>query len=115
MRKAGLGYIAVALALVVVFAPRPWGADDASGKGGDGGLLISRALAPTIDAVDVREQESARSTRAAAPTLWMVCLLAIIVGGLHRKAFFLIDPPSRRRLVVGAGTRGCRAPPLSLV
>lgn len=114
MRRASFGYVALALAIVVVFAPRPLGGGESSRADGDGGLLIGRALAPAIDAVNIREQDSARSMREPAPAFWMVCLPALTMIGLARRAFSLIDPPSRRRLVAAVGSRGCRAPPPSL-
>ena len=114
MRRASFGYVALALAIVVVFAPRPLGGGESSRADGDGGLLIGRALAPAIDAVNIREQDSARSMRQPAPAFWMVCLPALAMIGLALRAFSLIDPSCRRRLVATVGSRGCRAPPPSL-
>ena len=114
MRRAGLGYAALALALVVVFAPRPWGSEDSLRTSGESGILISRALAPTIDAASIRERDSGRAMRDPVTALWIVCLLAVAVGAQRWRAFALIDPPSRRWLDAGVAIRGCRAPPLSL-
>lgn len=113
MRRAGFGYAALALALVVVFAPRPW-SEDSLRTGGESGLLISRALAPTIDAVNIPERDSGRAMRDPVTALWIVCLLAVAVGAQRWRAFALIDPPSRRWLDTAVAIRGCRAPPRSL-
>lgn len=115
MRRAAFGYVALALALVVVFAPPPSGADGAPREGGAGGKLIGRALAPTIDTVDVREQDTARSVRDSVPLLWMVCLLALSLASPRRRTATPTDPSFRSSPFAASKGRGCRAPPLSLV
>jgi hypothetical protein len=114
MRRLGFHLAALALAVVIVFAPRPWGSDVSPSIGGESGVLVGRVLAPTIDAVEFREQDSARAMRQPAPTLWWICLIGIATAGLFRRTFGLTDPITHRRLVVAVDSRGCRAPPAVL-
>ena len=112
MKRIGFRAGAIAIALVVVFAPGPSGRDASKGPDRSSEPLIGRALAPTIDAGDVREQETSRMTRAPIRALWAVCLLVLIALGVRRRVFLLVDPPRRRRSAIAVSTNGCRAPPV---
>jgi hypothetical protein len=114
MRRSGFHYGAVVLAVVIVFAPRPPAIEVSSSPGDERGLLIGRALAPTIDAVDIRKQDTGRSMRKPTPAFWMVCVLAAAAMGLCLRALSLIKSLSQRLLIAAVGTRGSRAPPLVL-
>ena len=109
MRRTGLGYAALAVSITVVFAPRPTGSDptpvDVHSES-----LFSRVLAPTIDRMDVRERNVARTVVQAAP-LWLSLLVAIVA--LPRLlALFSLEPSRSVRLRARTTlSHGCRAPP----
>lgn len=111
MKQLGFRAAATAIALVIVFAPSPSGRDASREADHGNGPLIGRALAPTIDAVDVREQETSRSARQSVRALWSVGVLALAIAGVRQRVFRLADPSCRRRSVSAVNTRGCRAPP----
>jgi hypothetical protein len=111
MRHLGYRAAAIGTGLLIVFAPSPSRhpvSDEASRTKGP---LIGRALAPTIDVADVREQEASRTTRQPVRAVWAVGVLVLALAGLRRRILRLVDPSQRRRLHVAAKTCGCRAPP----
>ena len=109
MRRKGLGYVALAVSTVFVFAPRPAG-DGSSSAGAESESLFSRVLAPTVDTVDVRERNTARVLAQTAP-LWLALLVALVF--LPRLLAFFSLPTARPRRLRDRSTssHGCRAPP----
>ena len=108
MRRKVLGYAALAIAIALVFAPRPTGRDDITSS--EYGSLFSRVLAPTVDDVDVRERNVTRATTETAP-LWLALFVVLLAYRSPKLLYLLLEPrPSRLRRDPVAG-RGCRAPP----
>lgn len=106
MKRPGLGVLAIAIAVVVVFAPRPSG----SNKGAYGEApLIGRVLAPTFDAAHTLEQNHADPNRKPGSALWPEGVAAVAVTPLAQ-SLDLRDPLSRLPKT-GLDSRASRAPP----
>ena len=113
MRRNGLGYGALAVSIVFVFAPRPAGGSS-SLVGAENESLFSRVLAPTVDTVDVRERNAARAVAQTAP-LWLVLSVAFVALPRLLALFSLPARRPRRPRDRGDSSHACRAPPVTSV
>ncbi|MEA2507110.1 MAG: hypothetical protein QOH48_1728 [Actinomycetota bacterium] len=107
-------FIATALVIMIVFAPRPWRSDAVANPGGGRNLRVGQVLAPAFDASDVREQDLGKFIRVPALPLLLACVISVAITTLPRRLFTLTESPPSRRLSP-VDPRGTRAPPSILL
>jgi di/tricarboxylate transporter len=111
VKRSYLGLVALAVAVVVVFAPRPWGNDSQTGIREPASPLIGRVLAPTIDGGALHEQRYDGPTKDSGPFLWLACAIGLALAIRPRRLFDLADRLARVRSNAHLATQPTRAPP----
>ncbi len=112
MKRHGLGLAALAVAVIVVFAPRPWLPDSPTGSGDPSAPLVGRILSPAVNQGELQEQRYEHSAKDVGFVLWVVAAawLALILH--NRRSFLQEDPPESPESYILSDSEPSRAPPL---
>lgn len=111
MRRAGLGYVAVAVVAAVVFAPPPNTVHARSSSRGERSSLLGPVLAPSVTAADLREKENNPIPRKPLLPIWIGCLTVVALA-VTRRIIFVLAASRPPTIKVGSPNGlGGRAPP----
>jgi hypothetical protein len=111
VKRPILGFIATAVALMILFAPGPSGADGQARSHFGRTFRAGRVLAPAFDAIDIRDQDIGKLSRDSAPTLLVAPVVGPALITLFRRIFTLTEPPCGRWLLRPLHAGLSRAPP----
>jgi hypothetical protein len=111
VKRHGLGLAALAIAVVVVFAPRPWLPDSPSGSGDPSAPLVGRILSPTFNQGELQEQRYEHSTRDVGFVLWVVAATGLALILLNRRSYLQEEPLESSESYIVSTSEPSRAPP----
>jgi hypothetical protein len=113
MKRPILGFIAITVALMIVFAPGPSRGDRGMHSHLGENFRAGRILAPTLDATDVTDQDVGRLIHNPGSRLLAVFIAGIALTASFRPIFILTESPAHGALST-MGSRGSRGPPSTL-
>jgi hypothetical protein len=111
VKRHGLRLAALAVAVMVVFAPRPWLPDSPTGSGDPSGPLVGRILSPTFNQGELQEQRYEHSTKDVGFVLWVVAATGLALFLHNRRGFLQEDPPESSESHILCDSQPSRAPP----
>jgi hypothetical protein len=111
VKRHGLGLAALAVAVVVVFAPRPWLPDSPTGSRDPSAPLVGRILSPAFNQGELQEQRYEHSTKDVGFVLWVVGAIGLALIFHNRRGFLQEDPPDSTESYILSDSQPSRAPP----
>lgn len=111
VKRSVFGFIATAVAIMILFSPGPSGGDGGTDSQFGQGFRVGRIMAPAFDASDVKDQDVGKLIRDPRPTLLVGLIVELAFTTLFRLIVALTESPCGHWLLPALGSRPSRAPP----